>query len=138
LKKNQDAYVVIKNFLGLTENWFFGVFDGHGTKGHKVSHFVKKKLPEVIINNFVQENEQIFGTNGDVSQKNARKSSNEADFQETGENIMNFSNECNRQLVDGNLLSKFSVPKIKQVITNSILSVDEELGEEALSSGTTC
>lgn len=138
MKKNQDAYVVIKNFLGLTENWFFGVFDGHGAKGHKVSHFVKKKLPEVIINNFVRQNEQIFGTDGDASQRDARKSSNEANLQETGENTGNFSNECNKQLVDGNLLSKCSVPKIKQVITDSILSVDEELGEEALSSGTTC
>ena len=51
---NQDAYVVVKNFLGYKNYWLFGVFDGHGADGHKVSHYVKRKLPEKIIYKFIE------------------------------------------------------------------------------------
>jgi serine/threonine protein phosphatase PrpC len=57
-KTNQDAYVVIKNFFNLENNWFFGVFDGHGTDGHIISHYVKKTLPELIMSKFLKQVKQ--------------------------------------------------------------------------------
>merc|ERR1719473_100683 len=43
---NQDSWFVMKvdgNFA------IYGVFDGHGQKGHDVSNFVKENLPKLII-----------------------------------------------------------------------------------------
>jgi len=43
---NQDSWMVMKvdgNFA------IYGVFDGHGQKGHDVSNFVKENLPKLII-----------------------------------------------------------------------------------------
>ena len=47
-KHNQDSSVVLHNFMGITDNYFFGVFDGHGTNGAKVSAFLKKTIPDGI------------------------------------------------------------------------------------------
>merc|ERR1719258_658998 len=43
---NQDSWSILKvdgNFA------IYGVFDGHGQKGHDVSQFVKENLPKLII-----------------------------------------------------------------------------------------
>merc|ERR1712046_148153 len=43
---NQDSWFVLKvagNFS------IYGVFDGHGQKGHDVSQFVKENLPKLVI-----------------------------------------------------------------------------------------
>lgn len=43
---NQDSWFVLK----LEGNYsIYGVFDGHGQKGHDVSQFVKENLPKIII-----------------------------------------------------------------------------------------
>jgi serine/threonine protein phosphatase PrpC len=47
------------NFFNLENNWFFGVFDGHGTNGHKISHFVKKMLPKLIMSKFIKHQKQL-------------------------------------------------------------------------------
>ncbi|CDW78250.1 protein phosphatase 2c containing protein [Stylonychia lemnae] len=43
-KTNQDSYAVIKGFCGSQTNWYFGVFDGHGTYGHLASEYASKAL----------------------------------------------------------------------------------------------
>jgi len=48
-KVNQDRFCEIINF-GQDENKaLFGVFDGHGAKGHEVSQFVATELPQHIL-----------------------------------------------------------------------------------------
>ncbi|CAI2387371.1 unnamed protein product [Moneuplotes crassus] len=47
-KQNQDSSIILQNFLGITNNYFLGVFDGHGTNGAKVSGFIKNAIPEEI------------------------------------------------------------------------------------------
>jgi serine/threonine protein phosphatase PrpC len=43
---NQDSFTV----LNVNGEWsMFGVFDGHGQKGHDVSNFVKDNLPKLIL-----------------------------------------------------------------------------------------
>lgn len=46
-KDNQDAWVVKENF-GNRRGIFFGVFDGHGYEGRKVSHAVTNRLPKML------------------------------------------------------------------------------------------
>lgn len=43
LKQNQDSYVLIENIFGLINFSIFGVFDGHGSNGHLVSQFIKRR-----------------------------------------------------------------------------------------------
>lgn len=47
-KTNQDAYVVCPHLLGESEQFLFGVFDGHGTEGHFVSRAVTRLLPKHV------------------------------------------------------------------------------------------
>ena len=47
-KQNQDAHIEIEKFCGVDSIYFFGVYDGHGINGKKVSNFVKSKLPHRI------------------------------------------------------------------------------------------
>eukprot|EP00873_Tetraselmis_striata_P022964 jgi/Tetstr1/443228/TSEL_031266.t1 len=46
-KDNQDAWVVKENF-GNQRGIFFGVFDGHGYEGRKVSHAIVNRLPKML------------------------------------------------------------------------------------------
>lgn len=39
-KINQDNYIIHTKFLGITAYSVFGVFDGHGKDGHKVSQYL--------------------------------------------------------------------------------------------------
>lgn len=43
---NQDSWMILKVEGEFT---IYGVFDGHGSKGHDVSQFVKENLPKVLI-----------------------------------------------------------------------------------------
>lgn len=45
-KPNQDAYIISTNLHHQTCCHYFGVCDGHGSLGHKVSAFLKHNLPE--------------------------------------------------------------------------------------------
>ena len=45
-KHNQDAYLVIQNFAGVTNQILLGVMDGHGLYGDQVSNYVKNMLPK--------------------------------------------------------------------------------------------
>ena len=47
-KSNQDAFMTIEDFWGVSNQYFLGVFDGHGLNGQKVSKFIKKRLPKNI------------------------------------------------------------------------------------------
>merc|ERR1712023_370405 len=49
---NQDSYTVLQVESGNGSGGFSicGVFDGHGQKGHDVSHFVQESLPKLIVN----------------------------------------------------------------------------------------
>jgi serine/threonine protein phosphatase PrpC len=44
-KPNQDSLTILPRFLGNSENAVFGVFDGHGGNGERVSQFVARNLP---------------------------------------------------------------------------------------------
>ena len=46
LKQNQDSYILIENIFGLEKFSIFGVFDGHGSNGHLVSQFIKRRAEE--------------------------------------------------------------------------------------------
>lgn len=64
-KQNQDSSLVLQNFMGINNNYFFGVFDGHGTNGAKVSQFLKDCIPDGIkrvsmVYNFRHTNAQRF------------------------------------------------------------------------------
>jgi len=43
-KQNQDSYFIMRDFAGAKNAFLFGVMDGHGTNGHHVSEFVRKKF----------------------------------------------------------------------------------------------
>lgn len=64
-KQNQDSSLVLQNFMGINNNYFFGVFDGHGTNGAKVSQFLKDCIPDGIkrvsvVTNFRHTSAQQF------------------------------------------------------------------------------
>jgi serine/threonine protein phosphatase PrpC len=46
-KPNQDSYSHSVNFIN-NETAFFGVYDGHGPRGHDCSQLVKEKLPQLL------------------------------------------------------------------------------------------
>jgi len=47
-KQNQDRCFIMPNFANITNNWLFGVCDGHGINGHFASDHVKQFLPTNI------------------------------------------------------------------------------------------
>jgi serine/threonine protein phosphatase PrpC len=49
IKTNQDSFFMDKLFMGSEKKAFFGVFDGHGSQGHKVSAYLKRAIPEQIL-----------------------------------------------------------------------------------------
>ena len=51
-KQNQDTSIVLQNFMGIQDNWIFGVFDGHGVNGAKVSNMVRELISEYIKKGF--------------------------------------------------------------------------------------
>ena len=48
-KNNQDACKIVKNFNGEANIGYFGVYDGHGSYGDKVSGFVRDRIPRLLI-----------------------------------------------------------------------------------------
>lgn len=55
-KSNQDSWISIKSFCGVQDQYFLGVFDGHGFNGQKVSKYIKKRLPKNIRSKVSKEN----------------------------------------------------------------------------------
>jgi hypothetical protein len=49
-KFNQDATLTLQDFASTKNQYYFAVFDGHGSLGHEVSGFVKRVLPLYIDN----------------------------------------------------------------------------------------
>eukprot|EP00188_Purpureofilum_apyrenoidigerum_P004427 Plantae.Rhodophyta-Purpureofilum_apyrenoidigerum.ctg5008.p1 GENE.Plantae.Rhodophyta-Purpureofilum_apyrenoidigerum.ctg5008~~Plantae.Rhodophyta-Purpureofilum_apyrenoidigerum.ctg5008.p1 ORF type:complete len:493 (+),score=79.33 Plantae.Rhodophyta-Purpureofilum_apyrenoidigerum.ctg5008:115-1593(+) len=47
-KENQDAYVAMVPFFGAEDQMLFGVCDGHGAEGRKVSHLVRSTITKVL------------------------------------------------------------------------------------------
>lgn len=47
-KPNQDAYSVHERLMNDDTASFFGVYDGHGPKGHECAQFVRKLLPQLV------------------------------------------------------------------------------------------
>lgn len=47
-KQNQDNYFIVQNFANISNNWLFGVCDGHGINGHFASDHVRQFLPTNI------------------------------------------------------------------------------------------
>lgn len=40
--------MTVQGFCGPPGNWFFGVFDGHGSHGHLVSDYVSRNLAQKL------------------------------------------------------------------------------------------
>lgn len=47
-KVNQDAFIEIAHVNMHLDSYFFSVCDGHGSHGHEVSGFIKKRLPKLL------------------------------------------------------------------------------------------
>ncbi|CAI2387499.1 unnamed protein product [Moneuplotes crassus] len=92
-KTNQDAYMTVKSFCGVPGQYFLGVFDGHGYNGHKVSKYIKKKLPKNIrskvsdqTHSYIDKVKQGKGNGGRIIQAfNSRRSSAPNTSEETQE-----------------------------------------------------
>ena len=52
MKQNQDSYVHLENIFDLETFSIFAVFDGHGSNGHLVSQFIKRKAEEYFTDPF--------------------------------------------------------------------------------------
>ena len=50
-KTNQDNYLAIDKFLGLSDAKIYAVMDGHGTAGHMISNYVKNHFRSQFENN---------------------------------------------------------------------------------------
>ena len=127
-KKNQDAYVVVKNFLGFSDHWFFGVFDGHGTEGHKVSHYIKRQLPQKIIENFMN-------LKSENSKADLRLTPKENTYDEEHDKG-NESSQANIIILE-EIRKDITFDKMKEVIRKSFFDIDRNLGSEAKNSGST-
>jgi hypothetical protein len=136
-KTNQDAYVVIKNFLGFQNSWFFGVFDGHGPEGHKISHYVKKKLPESIISRLMKEHKSIFQVNLPLLPK--VDTTELPTTQPNLEQSNGFSEAVISSVITTEIREKsLKSEDIKELLRMGILKTDASLGPNAENSGTTC
>ena len=52
-KVNQDSIILTPNILNLDSMHFFGVCDGHGENGKKVSTMIQNKLPVILEENLM-------------------------------------------------------------------------------------
>ena len=133
IKINQDAYVVVKNFLNLNKNWMFGVFDGHGTEGHKISSEIKMKLPNTIMKRYIKQKK--INVNGNFmlayeSPKMLKKDLNQ-NITSMTQNSKSFKNIVAKE----NLILSCN---LNDIFKDSIHEIDESLGANAEVSGTTC
>lgn len=53
-KPNQDSFVCTRNLANIEGLWLMGVCDGHGTNGHMISDYVKKNLPKILSELFIE------------------------------------------------------------------------------------
>ena len=49
-RENQDSYVCIDNIFELKDFGIYGVMDGHGTNGHLVSRYLKRRIEDFFTN----------------------------------------------------------------------------------------
>lgn len=54
-KPNQDVYIIEPNLKGHLGLHVFGICDGHGFDGHKVSEFIKLNYSDVLYKLFPEE-----------------------------------------------------------------------------------
>lgn len=47
-KPNQDVYIIEPNIHGHLGLHVFGICDGHGIHGHKISNFIKSNLSNLL------------------------------------------------------------------------------------------
>ena len=45
-RENQDSYVCLDNIFDLEDYSIYGIMDGHGSNGHLVSQFIKRRIEE--------------------------------------------------------------------------------------------
>ena len=57
-RENCDAFVIIQNFVGISNQWLFGLFEGDGGAGHNISHSVKRSLPQTM-NSIIKTNQKF-------------------------------------------------------------------------------
>ena len=61
-KNNQDIAIIHPNFMGVQENFFLSVCDGHGVYGHDVSRYIKSTLPGNLEKEFKLKNLNVFNS----------------------------------------------------------------------------
>lgn len=114
--------------MGFKDHWFFGVFDGHGRYGHKVSHYLKRKLPENITKQMIKDNQAEVDINRKIL------------FYEILIYLIVDQNEDSDETIDGEHLSesvKLTSEKLKTYIELAISETNQALGDEAMNSGST-
>ena len=47
-KINQDNYFILKDFMNISEQFFMGICDGHGSYGHLISKYICNNLPKKL------------------------------------------------------------------------------------------
>jgi serine/threonine protein phosphatase PrpC len=100
-KTNQDSAFAFRQYLGPSRA-LFGVLDGHGAAGHRISQLAKQHLPVALAaelrGDAIEEEEEAM-TSGDDEVSEARKSGSEGAESEVG------SAPCAREALESAFLS---------------------------------
>lgn len=101
-----------------------------------MSHQVKKKLPEIIVNNFLKNHGDKFKINKLETQKSNNDNDQKSNSQERSELVFSAHLKSNSEIhIPQNTLSPV---EIESLLQKSIIETDKSLDKTALKSGTTC
>jgi len=100
----------------------FGVFDGHGEEGHKISHYVKKNVPHTILNKFIKFSKRTL----DINFSSAIEPK-----------ITPVLKAKNDEETASERMKNISLKDMKEIFQESIYETDESLGVNGEYSGTT-
>ncbi|CAI2383470.1 unnamed protein product [Moneuplotes crassus] len=133
-KKNQDAFLIVKNLLNFDNYWMFSVFDGHGPDGHTIANYAKTSLPKVMNKNY--ERVKKFDQRINILPCTSTCPS------ERGNSMSSSSTRLVRGIDSLKEIHQFlpdiSYRTMKDVMKESIIDIDRSLGTQAKYSGTTC
>jgi len=112
----------------------FGVFDGHGSEGHKISNYVKTHLPKLMNKKYerVRKIEQRFSIIPTASLKPHEKAQSHTTKSTRKLKGAESWNDLHPAPPD------VSFKQMRDLMSESIHETDESLGTNAKFSGTTC
>ena len=119
-KINQDSFLIKENIFN--ENYYlFGVFDGHGTHGHKISKFSADFINDFIANKIFFD--EIFEK---IEQKRSENKNKNLEEDKINNKIEN-ENKPEKQKSYLEKLFKLFIRKKQNLIKNSIIKLEKEL-----------